>query len=418
MKILFYLFILFYSTGFTFPRGGNEEKQLSLKQALEIALKYNPQLIKAAEKINALRGRALSGISLPMPEISATYEYIPNGKPLKNPGEKTIEIKQSFNFPSTYYYRGSKANDEKSIAECEFTLTKISVISQIKTVYYNYLAKQQQIKISEENLKIAEDFYKKAEIRFNFGEGNNLEKLTAKVQFTEAKNNNEIQKNLLRSAYTELISALGLNSINDNPKYNLTDSLTYHHYEISLEGLYKNAQSANPEFRIGELSLQSAATSQKLAWSSLLPSFNISYSKQTLDNDPDYYGASLGISIPLWFLFDQRGQIQESNANVLMAEADRQSVNISINLKINNAFNDFKNADKQVQMYIEDILPQSEEIYRVASKSYEAGEISYLEYLQSKQTLINSKNNYIGALLAFNLAICSLEQAVGISISN
>jgi outer membrane protein TolC len=409
--------MFYFSTSFIFSQEYLPKSNLSLNEAIEIGIKNNPQLSRALNKVNAMGGKIWSGISLPMPEISNTYEYVPNGQPLKNSAEKTLEIKQSFDFPLLYYLRGAKTSDEKEIAENEFLQTKLALITQIKSVYYNLLAKGELLHLAEENLLIAEDFFKKAEIRNNIGEGTNLEKLTAKVQTMEARNNCEIQKNQIKAAAAELNYTLGIKSDEKVNNFILTDSLMYRQYNLSFKQLLNIATGANPELRISELNLSAASTNKKLAWSSLLPNFNVSYYKQVLDGNSGYYGASFGISIPLWFLFDQRGQIEEATSNVLAAEDENRSVKNSIYLKIHNAFIEYQNADKQVQLYIKDILPQAEEMFRVALKSYEAGEITYLEYLQSKQTLINSKTNYINTLLAFNLAIASLEQAAGIGVS-
>ena len=53
---------------------------------------------------------------------------------------------------------------------------------------------------------------------------------------------------------------------------------------------------------------------------------------------------------------------------------------------------------QQIKTYTDDILPQTEEVYRTAIKSYDAGELSYLEYMQVKQLVINARENYITAL--------------------
>ncbi|MHB9041447.1 MAG: TolC family protein, partial [Melioribacteraceae bacterium] len=341
------------------------------------------------------------------------YEWTPKDKSLRSFSERTQEVNQSFEFPTNYFLRGSKLSTEKEITENEFRLTELNIIAQIKSAYFNVLAKENQLKIAEENLAIAEDFFKKAEIRYNVGEGTNLEKLTAKVQFTEAKNNAEVQKNLVKTAYAELNYVLGYGKEAKEKLFVLSDSLTYHSKEYTLEGLVNDAEKVNPQLKVSELKVSSSSVSKTLAWSSLLPNFNLAYFKQTRDGDNGFYGASFGISVPLWFMFDQRGQIQEATANVSIAESELQFTKNSVYLRIKNALTEFQNADRQVQLYVKDILPQADEVYRTASKSYDAGEITYLEFLQAKQTLINSRNNYINALLAHNVAIATLEQTVG-----
>jgi len=64
-------------------------------------------------------------------------------------------------------------------------------------------------------------------------------------------------------------------------------------------------------------------------------------------------------------------------------------------------------------LYATELLPQSKEVFRVADASYQAGEISYLEYLQARQTLTSAHLGYVDALLQYNTAFARLEYAVG-----
>ncbi len=397
--------------------GQTEIKKLSLNEAIEIGLKNNPEVKSAIENISASKGRFWSGISLPSPEISVRYEWTPKDKSLRSFSERTQEVNQSFEFPTNYFLKGNKFSKEEEISVYKLNLTERSVINQIKTSYYKVLAKQYQGKFAEENVKISEDFFRKAEIRQNVGEGTNLERLTAKVQYTEARNNLEVVKNELTTAFAELNYALGFGKQSYNSKFGLTDSLVFVEHIISLEQIFKSFEETNPQIKIAELNYGIASVEKGLAWSSLLPNINLAYFKQTRDGDTGFYGASFGISVPLWFMFDQRGKIQEAVANQSISESELQLTKNEIALKLKSVFTDHENNLKQVKLYVNDILPQAEEIYRTAVKSYEAGEITYIEFLQAKQTIINSRNNYINILFNYNRSIFTLEEIVGKSLT-
>ena len=409
---LFMLFILFISS-MGYAQKSDNGKLLSLEEAISTALKNNPEIKSSGEKINAASGRLWSGVSLPAPELSLSYEYIPSGQKLSNFSEKTFGITQTIEFPTNYLLRRAQFSDERQIAENEFTRTQLSVITRVKYSYYNTLAKKEEVKLAEENLSIAEDFFRKAEVRFNTGEAAHLEHMTAKVQYSEALNNLNVRQNELKSLLASLCYAMGYGKDEQPENFILTDSLKFIPAQYTFEKLFQIASDTNPWLRIYELKLNSFSAGKALAWAGLLPSFNLSYFNQARDGLNGFYGASLGVTVPLWFMFDQKGKIQEAEANRLSAESELKSAKNELNLKINKAFNDCQIADKQVELYESDILPQSEEVYRTALKSYEAGEITYIEFLQAKQTVISSRNNYINSLLSYNQAIISLEEAVG-----
>lgn len=393
--------------------GQTEINRISLNEAIEIGVRQNPELIQATENISAAKGRFWNGISLPQPELELSLEYAPVNTSLSNYSERTFAISQSFEFPTNYFLKGKKYSKEEEIAFEQYLLKKYELVKQIKSAYFKVLADQSIVKYSEEYLIISDDFYKKAQIRYNVGEGTNIEELTAKVQLSEAKNKLEIAKNNLNTSQAELNYVLGYGNQNT---LILTDSLVYSEHNLSLETAYQTAEETNPEIKAAELNNGIAGVEKTLAWSSLLPNFNFAYFKQSRDGDNGFYGASFGISVPLWFIMDQRGAIQEASANESISEALLQQTKNEIRLKLKNAYTSYINNQQQIKTYNDDILPQTEEVYRTAIKSYDAGELSYLEYMQVKQLVINARENYITALFNYNKSLFDLEEIIGKNI--
>jgi cobalt-zinc-cadmium efflux system outer membrane protein len=280
------------------------------------------------------------------------------------------------------------------------------------------LAKQKKVGLAQENLAIADDFARKAETRYNVGEATNLERLTANVQRTQTRNGLEVAQNDLKVSLGELHYVLGHGKGDRSDEFILTDSLVYRPITETLEQLKEKAYEINPQLRAASGKVSAASIGQKLAWSTALPSLNASYYRQTVGGNPDFYSVSFGISVPLWLLFDQRGQIQEASANLEIAESNLQSLDNFISVDITNAFLEMKNNERQIILHRTDILPQAEEVYRSASASYEAGEITYIEFLQARQLMISTRNEYVEELARYCISIARLEQAVGTSITH
>jgi outer membrane protein TolC len=416
MRHLHVLFILFL---FAENIYGQEKiiKNITLNEAIELGLKNNPSIKAAQENISVSKGQYLSGISLPQPEISFDREWIPFDKS-GSLSENTISISQSFEFPSIYFLKGDKFSKAEEIAVYRLRMIERTIGSQIKTAYYKVLAEQFHVKSDKEYLLISEDFYKKAEIRQNVGEGTNLERLTAKVQYTEALNNVEVAKNELAIAYSELNFILGFGKQNNNSVFSITDSLVFVEFNINEDQILKSYEISNPQIKIAELNYEIASIEKSIANSSFLPNINLAFSKQSRDGDNGFYGTSAGISLPLWFMFEQKGKIQEASANQSIKEYDLQLLKNEIALKLQNAITDYENDLKQVQLYVNDILPQSEEILRTAIKSYNVGELTYLEYLQAKQTLVNSRNNFNLVMFNYYQSLFRIEEISGQNIIN
>ena len=390
--------------------------KLSLKEAVEIGLKNNPEIKSAKEINNAAGGRFWSGISLPQPEVGVSYDYIPIHTSLKNFSERTFEIRQSLEFPSNYFLKAKILTKAEQISVHKLNAVERNIIYRIKTSYCKVLLKKYQQQYAEENLSIAEDFLNKAKIRTNVGEGTNLEKLTAIVQHSEAQNNLEIIKTELTNAFVELNYSLGFGRQNIESNYVLTDSLIFIDNNLSYKEILNSFEENNPQIKIAELNNGIASLESDLAWSSILPNMNVAYFKQSRDGINDFYGASFGVSIPLWFMFEQRGKIQEAAANKSGSLQDMVSSKNEINFSLQSAFTDHENNFRQVKFYRNTLLPQARVIYNTAIKSYEAGELSYIEFLQAEQTLINARNNYINTLFNHYASVFRIEEITGKNI--
>jgi len=391
-------------------------EQLSLKEAVEIALSANPEVLSAQRGIDAARGRFWRGVSPPPASLSWNYDYIPMGSGVGSYGERRIEISQSIDFPSTIVLKGSSLSSETDAAEADYRYTSLTVTLQLKEAYFGVLAKQGKLRLAEENLSIADGFAQKAEIRHNVGEGTSLERLTAKVQRMQAQNAVETARSELRVAAGVLNLALGRGKDHPGQEFILTDSLSYRPYPLVLESIVEEAHTSNPQIQAAAFKASAASVNRTIAWSSILPSLSVSYSRQVQAGSPNLYGLAFGVSVPIWFLFDQRGQVQEAAATYARAQSDLLAKQNFVSLDVKTSYLEFTNDERQVQLYQNDLLPQAEEIYRVAAASYSAGEITYIEFLQARQTLVSVRSSYIDALYHYNAAVARLEKAVGRSI--
>jgi cobalt-zinc-cadmium resistance protein CzcA len=112
-------------------------------------------------------------------------------------------------------------------------------------------------------------------------------------------------------------------------------------------------------------------------------------------------------------MFDQRGQIQSASAERSIAEHQLRFTRDSVVAAVRSSYYEKLNSERQLRLYQTEILPESAEILRSATASYAAGEITYLEFLQAKQAVLQARSSYIDVLLAYNTSSARLEQIVG-----
>ncbi|MDD5361359.1 MAG: TolC family protein [Ignavibacteria bacterium] len=409
--IIYIIFLIFIVKNISAQ--DNLPQYLSLSAAEKIAKENNPVLKKGANRILSAKGRYFSGISPQMPELSLSYDFVPIGSGLQNYEERSIELNQAIEFPLKTIYRGEQLNSAIDLVKSENEIEYLNVISGVRKAYIEVQEKQVLIKLAEENLITAGEFKEKSGIRYNAGEATNLEKLTAEVQYTQAKNNLEILKNNYKIALSDLLYSMGIKEALKIYNPVITDTLTFLSFDESLESTMERTMNTNPLIRLAEHKTYYSQINKKAALSSYLPDFSIGYKRQSVNGINSYYGINFGISIPLWFVFEQRGKVEEANAEIKISENEYDETYNFIRNSVKKAYENQKNSEKQILLYKNTLIPESEEIHRIANAGYQTGEITYLEYLQAKQILVTTKESYISALKEYNLNLIELEKAIG-----
>jgi outer membrane protein TolC len=85
----------------------------------------------------------------------------------------------------------------------------------------------------------------------------------------------------------------------------------------------------------------------------------------------------------------------------------------AIALEVEDAYFNAVAATSRIEMFEENILQQAEEVYNMFSYSYQEGEISSIELIDARRTLIESQTSYVDALFNYRIAIAALEKSIG-----
>ncbi|MFQ6092061.1 MAG: TolC family protein [bacterium] len=383
---------------------------LSLQGAIDLALQRNPEVLATAKQVDAAKGRSWQAWWPEDPEFALEYEGVPRGKGLSNYQDRFISFNQSIDFPTNILLQKRIAGKEVEITRMECELAKLDLMSRVKTAYFNLLTKWERLSLAHQNLQLAKDFLQKAQIRYEVGEGTHLEYVKAKVEKARAENDLTLAQN----GYDIALAELNLLLVRDSgAEITPSDSLRYVPLDISVRELKDRAFRVHPEIKAMDLKVEAAQSGRTLAWSSFLPELHASYFNQNIDGNPNFWGVEFGISVPLWFPFRQRGQIREANADLAQARFKRENLKNRLALQIESAWLKVKAAEKLVLLYKEELLAEADEVYRIALRSYEEGESSYLELLEARRTLIESQAGHIESLFTYNSALAELERAVG-----
>lgn len=385
----------------------------SLRAAIALAQENNPQLVALRHQIAAAKGRAWTTWWLTDPDLSLEWEGVPRGAGLGKFDERKLALTQEIEFPTNIFWRNRFAGREVEATAQRYEQGKLEIRAAAIAAYTQFLASRRGLALSNERVELAQEFLDKAEIRRRAGEAPAIEIVRARVELAQA----QIELRNFESAY--ITTQAQLNTVlGRNPEQEIlaTDSLLYHQFDLSLSTLKQQALAEHPRLREANALVGAASHLRKLAWGSLLPAVEVTAFRHNIGGNPNFYGAAIGLKVPLWFAFRQRGEIQEASALLASQENQRANTKLQLLAAIESAFAAFEATRRQAESYATGLLDQASEVYRIALRSYETGEAGYLQLLEAQRTLIEVRQGYIEALASYYAAIAALEEASGVVI--
>ena len=387
-----------------------QEEALTLQECTHIALQNNPLILSSLQQYQASLARVNQARAFAQPSLNWDSDLQDKLFDFSNAGEWYFGISQRFEFPTKQILRGRIASKESKELLQEIDLLKLDIVFLVKQAFYSLLLSQENLKYAQQNLELSKDFLQKAQFKFESGDVAKVEMLRAQVEVAKAEN-------ALRRIHNKVqLAKANLNYLMARRKYEpfeVLGELKAKPIALDLGTLKQRAQSFRPEMKKIRFSLERQNLQKSFATQTYLPDFEIGINRHKVEGKGKWWDFTLSFNIPLFFWQPVKGEIAEANANIKALHKDLEHLENAIALEVEDAYLNAVAATSQIEMFEEEILRQAEEVYNMFSYSYKEGDISSLELIDARRTLIESQTSYVDALFNYRLAIAALEKSIG-----
>ena len=383
-------------------------QEMSREEAVQTALKNNDR-VKSAE-FQTEQARQLKKTQADLGNFSAT---LMKGQYNTIQQDNNLTLTQSIPFPTTLASQVKLGREQVLGAERNQVVTQNNLVYEVKRTYelLLYHNSLQQLLLSQDSLFT--DFVRAASARFKAGEGTLLEKVTAESQSLEIKNRlqqNEADSYILQTRLQVLVKSTDLVAATDD------------FVKLTLSaGSVENNPTLLYEMQQTNISKQVLRVERN----KFLPNLEVGYFNQTLigfqnttgtedfyDKNKRFQGFLVGVSFPLW-IAPQAARSKAAHYQVEAAQKNADYAKATLNQEFEQAQRELKKNAASLSFYESSALQNASLILSQASKAFRAGEIDYIEYLQSLRTAIEIKTNYLMALQQHNLSVIKIEFRTG-----
>lgn len=186
---------------------------------------------------------------------------------------------------------------------------------------------------------------------------------------------------------------------------------------LPLRDFVSRAFDNRLELKITAQQIKTYNARLKAAMASIIPNTQLNIGNSITGNPPTgpkiKNGYFLGITQELPLGNFQQADIAEFRARIKQYKYEQGAQKNIITQEVTAAYQRMLAAREKIRSYQEKVLGESDEVARLARRSYEVGQSDITATLQVQQSNIQIRSQYLEAVQAYQQAFTDLEQSVG-----
>lgn len=394
-----YIILLLLASSFAFSQNSktnSNDSERELEGLITRALESNKGIKSAQLQVVKMKENIKTAYTFDKTNIY--YSYDQNNLAFNNQPLKVFGIQQRFAFPTVYGAQKKVYSTEYEKQKANFDIQKNKLSFGVSSLYYHIVYLQNQKVLYQYLDSLYQNFSKASDRRFELGETNYLEKITAQSKFrkirtmlVQIENDKKAQYEMLQ-ALVQSDENIEIKSDKITPVINLTNETSKSYYNAYLESVTKNYKS--------QIKLQ------KQHW---LPDINLNYFQGKNNGlSQSLYGFQVGLAVPILV----SGAISKTKVAQLELqgwEMQRQNEELKIDKYSTQKNNELAKYQEAINYYNQYGKKLSDEIIKVGNSSYKQGEIDFFQYIQSLENATTIQVEYLDTLLQFNKTQLELQ---------
>lgn len=421
-----------------FPCLGVSVAQMTLHEAIELALRNNPQVRASSAKVIASQKGVEYARSQFYPKLDFSASYREQAPEVSfrvpigiggAPSEITVvpHSYREFNLQLLQpLYTGGRleaahgvAKKAASVAELQHISNQLQLVKSVRHSYFNVLEAEALVEVARAAFKRVEELRRVVGLMFEAGRVAKFDVLRVEAELAQARDDLVRAQNALeiaRSAFNTLLARdvsepVQLVSISEPPQP--PEMLIREDAEVVSIEL---AKSQRADLRAAMRSAELAEEQVRLAKADGLPMVSLmtTFRRQTKTGfaAAETKVGMLAVQVPVFDSGRVKAQVEKAKAELKSAKEFLSGVEKQVELEVKQAILNWRSAQERYKAAIA-VLEQAEEAYRIAMLRYEAGAGTQLEVLDAHVALTRARTNHVKALYDLHRAIAEFEFAIG-----
>jgi outer membrane protein TolC len=404
--------------------------QVTLSEAVNLALRQNPDVLRALREIERARGRVIEVRAQALPHLALTSGYDHIDMKLFLGGAQRIATQNkswsiSLDVRQVLYSGGrisASIEAERLSSDALYyalrdTLDK--VVSQVRQQFSSVLATRGLIGVAEESVELAAQQLRDATNRFEAGTVPRFNVLRAEVELASVKPGLIRAKNDYLISQLQLAKTLGINASPDGkPSFECVGELQISYRPMQLVDAISLGRARRPSLKAQRQQILVERQRLSVARAGYKPqvSADVGYRKSSSNTGLDFSDAVTGYFLGLrgsWNIFDSfetNGQVAQAKAKIESAIVTYEESLQSVELEVQKTFADLQQYRETVESQQKNV-EQAREALRLSQERLGAGAGTQLEVLDARVALTRARTIELQARADYVRSLADFDRA-------
>ena len=387
---------------------------LTLEEAERIVLAVNPEIEVAARKLAAAQAHVPTAGALDDPMAMVRAWGVPLAQPWDyNQSQNMLSLTQTFSGAGKRALRASVAMSDVEVAQAELEQARLAVRVRAHKAFDDLLRAQDEQKIHDEHVGIAQQAIAAARIQYETGKAPQQDLLKAQVELTR------LAEHMIRFEQDAEVARAELNTLmRRDPASPLRVEGAYAVQMVlpPLDALKEEALQARPDLTAARKAAERSRKEQTLAKKAYTPDFTVSGGYMLMPPNVSMRNSYMlegSMNLPWLNKHRHEAEIVESTARATEQDAELDALQNEAFGQIQQALVEAEAAQRMAHLYHDELRPQAEATLQSSVIAYGNNKTDLLNLLDSQMVLIDIDLTWLQQLADFDSRLADLEMATG-----
>ena len=385
-------------------------EQLSLSDALTLALERSPRLAGFAWEVRSRQGQALQAGLFPNPVVDLSVEDFAGSGSLSGFGdsETTLQLAQRIPTAGKRLKSRRAADLATEVGAWEYESARLEVYASVAQAFANVLAAQQTVSLNEQLVDLAEDALASVSKLVDSGAAPAVEKTRADLEVAALRVDLKVARRALDASRAALAATWG----DDRPRFEAATGDLGAVVVPPETAAVRALLPRNPMLGRWEREVDRLDAVRELERARRIPDVTVGAGVRRAQGVGET-ALVAGVSIPIPVFDRNQGSRAAARANLLRARHQYRDAEVQLSAQLEQAYQEWFARFEEVSELRDSILPSAEEAYRGVREGDQRGLFRNVDVLQAQRRLFEFRLREISALRAYRLAETEVERITG-----